>query len=77
MNNKTATIWSEEEDAMIYDKGKTDKEISMILGRSPHAIQARRLRLNRLKFATCECVEVDELSETDRGDGGFGSSGRL
>ena len=27
-------------------------------------------------FATCECVEVDELSETDRGEGGFGSSGR-
>lgn len=26
-------------------------------------------------FVTCECVEVDELSETDRGEGGFGSSG--
>lgn len=26
-------------------------------------------------FETCECVEVDELSETDRGDGGFGSTG--
>lgn len=26
-------------------------------------------------FATCECVEVDELSETERGSGGFGSSG--
>lgn len=25
---------------------------------------------------TCEFVEVDELSETERGDGGFGSSGR-
>lgn len=28
-------------------------------------------------FATCECVEVSELSETERGEGGFGSSGRL
>ncbi len=26
-------------------------------------------------FATCECVEVDELSETDRGADGFGSTG--
>lgn len=26
-------------------------------------------------FATCECVEADELSETERGDTGFGSSG--
>lgn len=29
-----------------------------------------------MPFETCECVEVDELSETDRGDGGFGSTGR-
>lgn len=28
-----------------------------------------------IPFASCECVEVDELSETERGDGGFGSSG--
>lgn len=26
-------------------------------------------------FMTCECIEVDELSDTERGDGGFGSSG--
>lgn len=26
-------------------------------------------------YATCEFVEVDELSETERGEGGFGSSG--
>lgn len=26
-------------------------------------------------FATCECVEVDELGETERGAGGFGSTG--
>lgn len=29
-----------------------------------------------MPFEMCECVEVDELSETDRGDGGFGSTGR-
>ena len=27
-------------------------------------------------FVTCECVKVDELSDTERGDGGFGSTGR-
>lgn len=28
-------------------------------------------------FATCECVQVDELDETERGDGGFGSTGAM
>ena len=28
-------------------------------------------------FVTCECVEVDELDESERADAGFGSSGRL
>ena len=28
-----------------------------------------------LKHETVECVEVDELSETSRGEGGFGSTG--
>lgn len=27
-------------------------------------------------FATVECVEVEELDSTERGEGGFGSSGR-
>jgi len=27
------------------------------------------------RYETCECVEVEELSETERGEGGFGSSG--
>lgn len=27
--------------------------------------------------ATCECVEVEELPDTDRGSGGFGSTGRM
>lgn len=26
-------------------------------------------------FATCECVEVDKLADSERGEGGFGSSG--
>lgn len=28
-----------------------------------------------IPFATCECVEADELSSTERGQGGFGSTG--
>lgn len=27
-------------------------------------------------FVTCECEEVEGLSDTERGDGGFGSTGR-
>lgn len=29
-----------------------------------------------IPFATCECVEVGELTDTERGEGGFGSTGR-
>lgn len=29
-----------------------------------------------LPFITCECVEVEELTDTERNDGGFGSSGK-
>lgn len=29
------------------------------------------------KYETCECVEVDELSETERAANGFGSSGTM
>lgn len=28
-----------------------------------------------MPFMVCECVEVESLSETERGEGGFGSSG--
>ena len=28
-----------------------------------------------IPFVTCECVEVESLSETERGEGGFGSTG--
>lgn len=30
-----------------------------------------------MPFVTCECVEVDELSSTERGQGGFGSTGAM
>ena len=28
-------------------------------------------------YASCECVQVEELSETERGEGGFGSTNRF
>ena len=28
-----------------------------------------------MPYVTCECVEVESLSETERGEGGFGSTG--
>lgn len=37
----------------------------------------RIVQLIVLPFMTCECVQVDELSVTERGAGGFGSSGRM
>lgn len=37
----------------------------------------RIFQLVLVPFATCECVEVGELSDTDRGEGGFGSSGAM
>lgn len=49
-----------------------------------HNITSRIQRVERgervfqlvvVPFAPCECVEVDELSDTDRGAGGFGSTG--
>lgn len=36
----------------------------------------RVFQLVVIPYYTCECVEVEELDETDRGTGGFGSSGR-
>lgn len=35
----------------------------------------RVFQLVVMPFMTCECVEVESLSETERGEGGFGSSG--
>lgn len=45
-----------------------------------HAVQhveagERIAQLIISKYETCECVEVDELSDTERGATGFGSSG--
>ena len=37
----------------------------------------RVFQLVIMPFETVKCVEVGELSESDRGDGGFGSSGRV
>ena len=37
----------------------------------------RVFQLVIMPFVTCECVEVDELSDSDRGTGGFGSTGAM
>ena len=47
---------------------------------NPDAIQRvkageRIAQLIILPYERCSCIEVDELSETDRGSGGFGSTG--
>ena len=44
---------------------------------APRHVEAgeRVCQLVVVPFATCECVEVESLSETERGEGGFGSTG--
>lgn len=48
------------------------------IGREPYTVERgeRVCQIIVVPFASCECVEVDELTETERGEGGFGSSGR-
>ena len=50
-----------------------------------HNISSRMQRVEKgervfqlvvMPFVTCECVEVDELSDSERGIGGFGSTGK-
>lgn len=43
----------------------------------PRLVEAgeRVCQLVVVPYVTCECVEADALSETERGEGGFGSTG--
>lgn len=55
-------------------------EIKAPLYNAGHELQVvergeRVIQLVVVPFETCECVEVDELSDTARGAGGFGSTG--
>ena len=49
------------------------------VGERPYHIEMgeRICQLVIVPVETVECVEVDELSETERGDSGFGSSGAV
>jgi len=56
-------------------------EIQVILhNTSGHSVQIiRGMRIAQLviqEFVTAQFVQVDELSDTERGDGGFGSTGK-
>lgn len=48
------------------------------LGGTPISIKAgtRVCQLVVVPFETCECVQADELGESERGSNGFGSTGR-
>lgn len=47
-----------------------------IMGRSETIERGERVcQLIVVPYVECECVEVDELAESERGEGGFGSSG--
>lgn len=48
------------------------------IGDGPRYIEEgeRVCQLVLLPYASCQCVQVDELSESERGKDGFGSTGR-
>lgn len=50
----------------LLNVGKVGSEI---------AAGTRVCQLVVVPFETCKCVEVDELSDSERGEGGFGSTG--
>ena len=59
-------------------RGEIKAPLHNISNHPEHIAEGERVfQLVIVPFVTCECVEVDELSDTERGDGGFGSSGRL
>ena len=58
-------------------RGEIKAPLHNISGSVRHVERGERVfQLVVMPYATCECVAVDNLSETERGDGGFGSSGR-
>ena len=64
----------------VIDSGYRGEVMAALHNANPdaHRVVERGERVFQLvvvPFATCECVEVDELSGTERGEGGFGSTG--
>lgn len=47
------------------------------IGKEPYEIHKgdRVCQLIIVPYASCQCIEVDDMDHTDRGDTGFGSSG--
>lgn len=65
----------------VIDSGYRGEVMAPLLnmsGQTQYVGKGERIcQLVVVPFVTCECVEVDDLTETDRGSGGFGSTGRF
>ena len=74
-NNHPPVLFNEQEwkrGYQYYDDGCTvNRGKVMTVERGERVCQ-----LVVVPFASCTCVEVEELGDTDRGSGGFGSTGR-
>ena len=66
----------------VIDQGYRGELFAVILnlGTNPvtiyHGDRYVQLILHKREIADIEVIEVDKLSETERGDSGFGSTGR-
>lgn len=64
----------------VIDSGYTGSIVVKLYNHTAHAYKVRKgdkiTQLVLLPIFTPELTEVDYLGETDRGDGGFGSTGR-
>ncbi|WP_370526652.1 dUTP diphosphatase [Pedobacter sp. HDW13] len=63
----------------VIDSGYRGEVSAIMLANIPNAqykIGERAAQLVILPYPEIELIEADELSETERGDGGFGSSGK-
>lgn len=57
-------------------RGEVRAIFRSVNGLPPYAVGERMCQMIVMPFPEVEIEEVDELSESDRGDKGFGSSGR-
>ena len=61
----------------LYKQVEDDvKERAKNLEYAPYKVGDRVGQMVFMNYPTVKLIEVDELSETDRGEGGFGSTGK-
>lgn len=61
---------------MFFCEDATQEVEEMVLERAPYKVGDRVGQMVFMHYPTVELVEVEELSDTSRGEGGFGSTGK-